>query len=72
MPRAGRIRVAGGGMPQFVKGSVVATATGELFDAYRKGVFGKIEVARYPIAEAARAHEDIAARRRTGLPILVP
>lgn len=69
---ARRIRVAGGGMPQFVKGSVVATATGELFDAYRKGVFGKIEVARYPIAEAARAHEDIAARRRAGLPILVP
>lgn len=66
------IRVAGGGMPQFVKGSVVATATGELFDAYRRGVFGKIEVARYPLAEAARAHEDIAARRRSGLPILVP
>lgn len=66
------IRVAGGGMPQFVKGSAVATATGELFDAYRKGVFGDIEVARYPLAEAARAHEDIAARRRAGLPILVP
>jgi NADPH2:quinone reductase len=66
------IRVAGGGMPQYVKGSAVATATGELFDAYRKGVFGEIEVARYPIAEAARAHEDIAARRRSGLPILVP
>lgn len=66
------IRVAGGGMPQYVKGAAVATATGELFDAYRKGVFGEIEVARYPIAEAARAHEDIAARRRSGLPILVP
>lgn len=69
---ARRIRVAGGGMPQFVKGAVVATATGELFEAYRKGIFGKIEVARYPIAEAARAHEDIATRRRSGLPILVP
>lgn len=65
------IRVAGGGMPQCVKGPAVAIATGELFDAYRNGVFGEIEVARYPIAEAVRAHEDIAARRRSGLPILV-
>ena len=65
------IRVAGGGMPQYVKGPSVAIATGELFDAFRRGVFGEIEVARYPIAEAARAHADIAARRRSGLPILV-
>jgi hypothetical protein len=41
-------RVAGGGMPQYVKGPSVAIATAILFDAFRRGVFGEIEVARYP------------------------
>jgi NADPH2:quinone reductase len=58
-------------MAQHVQGAV-AQATGEVFDAYRKGVFGTLDVARYPLVEAARAHEDIAARRKSGAIILVP
>jgi NADPH2:quinone reductase len=36
---------------------------------------GKLDVrigGRYPLAEAARAHEDLAARRTTGKLILLP
>jgi NADPH2:quinone reductase len=65
------VRIVGGPMAQHVQGAV-AQATGEVFDAYRKGVFGTLEVARYPLVEAARAHEDIAARRKSGAIILVP
>lgn len=66
------VRVAGGSAAQSVTGKVLADASAELFDLVRKRVFGTIEIARYPLAEAARAHEDIAARRREGFPILVP
>lgn len=66
------VRVAGGSAAQSVTGTVLADASAELFDLVRKRVFGTIEIARYPLAEAARAHEDIAARRREGFPILVP
>jgi NADPH:quinone reductase len=65
------VRVVGGPMAQHVQGSV-ARATGDVFDAYRKGVFGALDVARYPLVEATRAHEDIAARRKSGAIILVP
>ncbi|SOD25760.1 NADPH2:quinone reductase [Variovorax sp. YR752] len=65
------VRIVGGPMAQHVQGAV-AQATGEVFDAYRKGVFGTLDVARYPLVEAARAHEDIAARRKSGAIILVP
>lgn len=65
------VRIVGGPMAQHVQGAV-AQATGDVFDAYRKGIFGALDVARYPLAEAARAHEDIAARRKSGAMILVP
>ncbi|MDQ3188149.1 MAG: quinone oxidoreductase [Pseudomonadota bacterium] len=44
----------------------------ELFDLMRQG---KIEVTieqRYPLAEAARAHQDLAARKTVGSTVLVP
>ena len=69
---ARNIPVAGGSMPQYVNGPTVATATAELFDAFRKGIFGEIDITRYSIADAVRAHEDIAGRRRAGSPVLVP
>jgi NADPH2:quinone reductase len=65
------VRVTGGPMAQQLQGAV-ARATAEVFDAYRQGVFGTLEVTRYPLAEAARAHEDIAARRKSGAIVLVP
>ena len=45
---------------------------GELFDVVMKGAV-KIEVRqRYPLAEAARAHADLEARRTAGSTILIP
>jgi len=46
--------------------------TGELFDVVAGGHV-RIEVnQRYPLAEAARAHRDLEARRTTGSTVLVP
>ena len=47
-------------------------SSAELFDLMRQG---KIEVTieqRYPLAEAARAHQDLAARKTVGSTVLVP
>ena len=43
-----------------------------MFDAYHKGIFGTLEVTRYPLVQAVRAHEDIANRRKSGPIILIP
>ncbi|GGY30600.1 zinc-binding dehydrogenase [Pseudoduganella albidiflava] len=47
-------------------------ASATLFAAMRDGVFGEVTATRYPLADAVRAHEDIAARRLSGAAILVP
>lgn len=47
-------------------------ASTALFQAMRDGVFGKPEIARYPLVEAVRAHQDIAARRHQPFSVLVP
>jgi NADPH:quinone reductase len=53
------------------RGELLARANA-LFGAVATGIV-KIEVGRsYPLAEAARAHEDLQARRTTGVSILVP
>jgi len=65
------IRIVGGPMAQHVQNSV-ATAIDAVFDAYRKGVFGEYRATLYPLQKAAAAHEDIAARRKSGPMILVP
>ncbi|MDR6840100.1 zinc-binding dehydrogenase [Pseudoxanthomonas sacheonensis] len=65
------VRVVGGPMAQYVQGRV-AQASDEVFDAYRKGIFGDFKATVYPLVEAAAAHEDIAARRKSGPMILVP
>lgn len=69
---ARQIRVVGGPMAQHLGGRAREVAIAAVFDAYRTGVLGEPEVARYPLSEAARAHEDIEARLRTGAMILVP
>jgi NADPH:quinone reductase len=44
----------------------------ELFDVIRRGAV-KVEIGgRYPLAEAARAHRDLEARRTTGSLVLLP
>ena len=58
-------------MAQHLKGRVTQ-ASDEVFDAYRRGVFGDFKATVYPLVQAAAAHEDIAARRKSGPMILVP
>lgn len=63
-----RIRVLGGATAQHA----TPHAADELFEAIRAGLFDDLPIVRYPLAQAARAHEDIAARTREGLAILLP
>lgn len=65
------VRVVGGPMAQHAQ-PAIAQASRAVFDAYRQGIFGALEVTRYPLAQAARAHEDIAARRKAGTIVLIP
>ncbi|HEY4250509.1 MAG TPA: zinc-binding dehydrogenase [Roseomonas sp.] len=55
-----------------VKGALLQQAASEVFDQWRVGIFGEIEVQRYRLADAAHAHADILARRIGPNPILVP
>ena len=55
-----------------VKGAVLLQATTEVFDQWRNGIFGEIELHRYRLADAAQAHADVIARRIGANPILVP
>jgi len=66
------VRLAGGSAAQSVTGKILAEASADLFDLIRRGVFGTLDIVRYRLTEAARAHEDIAARRREGFPVLIP
>ncbi|WP_376089449.1 quinone oxidoreductase [Roseomonas sp. CCTCC AB2023176] len=45
---------------------------GALFDAVSAGVLRVAPPARYPLAEAARAHQDLEGRRTTGSLVLLP
>jgi NADPH2:quinone reductase len=65
------VRLTGGPMAQHLQG-VVAEATAAVFDALRHGVFGEFDATVYALKDAAKAHEDIAARRKIGPMILVP
>lgn len=55
-----------------VNGAMLQQAAAEVFGLWQQGVFGDIELHRYPLAEAATAHADIAARRIGPNPILIP
>ena len=55
-----------------VKGAMLQQAAAEVFGLWQQGVFGDIELHRYPLAEAATAHADIAARRIGPNPVLIP
>ncbi|WP_433132462.1 alcohol dehydrogenase catalytic domain-containing protein [Micromonospora sp. CA-240977] len=64
------VRIMGGGTPQYVNAVTIGTASSELFQMIRDDVVDDLETARYPFAEVARAHTDMAARRLNGLPVL--
>lgn len=66
-----RIRVVGGPMANHLQGRV-SEATEAVFDAYRRGVFCAVPSTRYALKDAARAHADIAGRRKAGSLVLIP
>jgi len=47
-------------------------AAGELFAMMQSGAVRAVIDRRYPLADVARAHEDLAARRTTGSCVLIP
>jgi NADPH2:quinone reductase len=67
-----RIEVTGGSTAQHVHAITIGDASAELFAAIRSALFADLPKVSYPLSEAWRAHEDIAARRLAGLPILLP
>ena len=57
--------------PYIAERADLLAAAGNLFDAMRKGII-RAEISHtYPLAEAARAHADLAARRTTGQIVLL-
>jgi len=44
----------------------------DTFAALQLGIFGKLNITRYPLSQAARAHEDIESRKTTGSVIMIP
>ena len=55
-----------------IKGAMLNEASTELFDRWREGIFGDIELQRYRLVDVAQAHRDIANRTIGPNPILVP
>ncbi|MGK6318029.1 zinc-binding dehydrogenase [Sphingomonas sp. DT-204] len=68
--RSRAVQLRGGGTPQYVRGETVVSATAQLWDAIRAGLFGDLPIARYPFDRIAVAHEDMEARRLAGLPVI--
>jgi NADPH2:quinone reductase len=52
--------------------AILDEASSDLFAALQDDIFGELSITRYPLREASRAHEDIAARKVAGSIILVP
>jgi NADPH2:quinone reductase len=52
--------------------SSLEEASKDLFAALQDGIFWPLRITRYPLEQAARAHEDIAARRIAGSIVLTP
>ncbi|MGW0425396.1 zinc-binding dehydrogenase [Streptomyces sp. NPDC003015] len=65
------IKVVSGGVQDHVNSATVGDASGQLFQAMRDGLFHDLGITRYAFTDAARAHEDIAARQLSGLPVLI-
>jgi NADPH2:quinone reductase len=55
-----------------IKGDLLQTAATAVFDGWRDGTFGEIELDRYPLREVARAHQAIIDRLIGPNPVLIP
>jgi NADPH2:quinone reductase len=51
---------------------ILEEASSDLFATLKANIFGEIEVTRFALSEASRAHEALAARTVTGSIVLVP
>ncbi|SEQ00405.1 NADPH2:quinone reductase [Pseudomonas sp. NFACC02] len=58
--------------PQYVNAQNQDRAASELFERFREGALGHLELSRYRLEEAAVAHQAIAARKHTGSIVLIP
>jgi NADPH2:quinone reductase len=71
--RMGSLRVVGAGLADYIaeRSELLERATA-VFEAVRNGIV-KVRIhQRYPLAEAARAHRELEARRTSGSSILLP
>ena len=70
---AKQIRLIRPSLGQFLNGQKsVADAADDLFQAVRSGALGEIKPAIYPLADVARAHQDLEGSRTTGSLVLHP
>ncbi|MDW8847303.1 quinone oxidoreductase [Erwinia sp. MMLR14_017] len=58
--------------PQYINSQNQDMAASELFERFREGALGQLEISRYRLEEAALAHRAIAARKHTGSILLIP
>jgi NADPH2:quinone reductase len=58
--------------PQYVNAQNQDMAASELFERFREGALGHLQLALYRLEEAALAHAAIAARKHTGSILLIP
>jgi NADPH2:quinone reductase len=66
-----QLTLVGGPMAAHLAGRV-EQATHDVFAALQSGTFGEVSVTRYALRDAARAHADIAERKKAGALVLVP
>lgn len=69
---ARNIRYVQPSTPQYVNAQNQDMAACELFERFREGALGSLELSRYRLEEAALAHQAIAARKHTGSIVLIP
>ncbi|QSB20010.1 zinc-binding dehydrogenase [Pseudomonas sp. 15A4] len=58
--------------PQYVNTENQNTAASEVFERFREGALGPLELSRYRLEDAVLAHQAIAARKHTGSILLMP
>ena len=71
--RMGSLYVTSAGLADYIHTRAeLLERAGELFDAVKSGAVKVAINQRYPLAEAARAHRDLEARRTTGSSVILP
>lgn len=58
--------------PQYVNANNQDMAASELFERFREGALGSVELSRYRLEDASLAHQAIATRKHIGSILLIP